>query len=109
MVTKINEFRLMLESATKLKKYIGQCDNLRKQCHDNEQMWHDMMANKVKISFEKFIKNVDMTPILDKGETPMSYIDYSMKSDPDTAVYLSKWGEDEAMFLQTAGFEFIFV
>ena len=95
---------------TKLKKqYIGQCDLLRHKCVENEGYWHEMMKNKYRISFKEFISSVDMARMLDDDETPSDYIKDALKQDISTAAYISNWGDKECMFLQTAGFEFIFV
>ena len=67
-----------------------------------------MMKNKRPISTKVFLKNVDMTPMLDEDETPLEYIEYSKLSDKSTQTYKSTWGS-KVMFLQTAEFEFIFV
>ena len=92
-----------------LKQYLGQCDRLRMINSDNEEYWHQMMANKRKIPFKTFINSVDMSAILEDDETPEQYLKDSLRSDPETATYVSNWGGKPAMFLQTAGFEFIFV
>lgn len=107
MITTINEFRLITEN--KLKQYIGQCDTLRRESTCNEEYWHDMMKNKVKISFDDFIKNVNFDKLLDNGESIKDYIDNAIKTDADTAAYTSNWGDKDCIFLQTAGFEFIFI
>lgn len=92
------------------KQYIGQCDLLRRKCTDNEEYWQAMMKNRKKISFEDFLASVDMRPMLDdEDEDPIQYIKDSIRQDPETAAYSSVWGNKPAMFLQVAGFEFIFV
>lgn len=91
------------------KKYLGQCDELRKLSPKNEQFWEDMMTQRHKITLTKFMQFVDMTPLLDSDETPQEYILECKMSDPDTNAYVSKWGNRDCMFLQTAGFEFIFI
>jgi len=91
------------------KKYIGQCDALRRNCDVNENLWHQMMENKKEISIDEFIENVDFSSLIDEDETVESFILDAKKSDPTTAAYISNWGEQECMFFQTAGFEFIFV
>jgi hypothetical protein len=91
------------------KRFIGMCDKLRMDCEQNEEHWHEMMANKREIPTEFFIDSVDMTPILDEDETPEEFIEYNKMSDDTSAAYVSNWGDKEAMFFQTAGFEYIFV
>lgn len=101
--------KLLREALLGKKQYIGQCDTLRRTCDQNEAFWHEMMKNKQKISFKTFLKNVDFQKLLDDGETAESYIKDALRTDSETAAYVSNWGDKEAMFLQTAGFEFIFV
>lgn len=105
---KFNETYIKLSESLEKKKYIGQCDKLRKN-PDNEIKWQNMMKDKKEISFAQFISSVDFTPLLDEGETAEEYIDFDVRSDSSTKAYVSHWGDDEAMFLQTAGFEFIFI
>jgi len=101
--------KALLKESLNKKRYIGQCDMLRRKSDENEQYWDIMMKNRKKISFNTFISNVDMSEMLDSDENPKTYIQDSLKTDPETATYVSSWGNKEAMFLQTAGFEFIFV
>lgn len=89
--------------------YIGQCDQLRRGNADNEAKWHAMMERRAEVTFPSFVRNVDMSPLLDEGDTPESYIALASLSDPSTAAYRSWWGTQRCWFLQTAGFEFIFV
>lgn len=100
---------LLKEGLAIKKQYIGQCDLLRRKCDSNEEYWHDMMKNKKRIFFSDFINKVDMQQMLDEDETPEQYIKDAVRSDFETAAYVSNWGNKECMFLQTAGFEFIFV
>ncbi len=106
----MNIIKIINEEIRKsIKQYIGQCNVLRGKCTDNEKYWQDMVKNKRPIPFNVFIKNVDIYAILDEGETPQTYIKELLISDPSTKSYISTWGNDEAMFLETHGFEFIFV
>ena len=93
----------------KKKKYIGKCDELRRQSLEYEGYWQTVVANKKEIPFRKFIKEVDMSPILDEGETPEEFISDCLISDSETMTYVSIWNNQEAFFLETCGFEFIFV
>lgn len=68
-----------------------------------------MMKDKKEISFSKFIKSTNGDNFLDTDETMMSYISDSKRADDTTQTYISHWGSDECMFLQSCGFEFIFV
>jgi hypothetical protein len=101
--------KLLREGLGYKKQYLGQCDLLRHKCTNNEEHWHEMMANKKQIPFKTFIKNVEMQSMLDDDENPIDYIKDALREDSETATYLSNWGDKECMFLQTAGFEFIFV
>ena len=90
------------------KKFFGVCDKVRALSDENEQRWHIMMDNRKPIKFNTFIHNVDMSKMLDDDETPEQYIKDAKRSDPETKTYISNWGNEQVMFLQTAGFEFIF-
>ena len=93
------DFQKWLESFT----YAGQCDRLRKCGH--EQEWQALVQNAVPVSREEFVSNCDLTPLLDDGEAVEEYLD----KYTDAKFYKSKWGNKEAYFLGTRGFEFIFV
>ena len=112
MITTINEYRIFLESvetATLLKQYIGQCNILRHDSTCNEEFWHEMIANKVEIPIEEFVNSVDGSKITDDDETLLEYIEHATLVDDKTKTYISNWGDNEAMFLQSSGFEFIFI
>lgn len=104
-----SQYTNLIEEILKKKQYIGQCDNLRRACEENEKYWHSMMKNKKKIPINIFINNVNMSPILDDDETPKQFIINSIRQDSESAAYESNWGDKHCMFFQTAGFEFIFV
>ena len=89
--------------------YLGQCDKLRMQSKENEQNWQSMMQHKRKISLSKFKSAVDTKVLLDPGESIDSYLKDRLREDPSTAAYESTWGSNKAVFLQTAGFEFIWI
>jgi len=98
------------ESVTKYPlQYLGQCDLLRHKSEENEEKWHKMMADKQQISFDDFVKSVDYNAILDEDEDIKTYLEDAVRADDSTAAYKSMWGDKETIFLQTAGFEFIFV
>lgn len=99
----------LLKEGLNKKRYIGQCDILRRKSKENEQYWEEMMKNRKKIPFKTFLSNVEISAILDDDENPKKYLRDSINTDSKTAAYLSNWGPSEAMFLQSAGFEFIFV
>ena len=100
----------LVENKSNKKQYLGQCDLLRRKCTDNEKYWQDMMKNRKKISFDKFLKGVDMTDMFDdENDDPIQYIKDCIREDSETAAYSSNWGDKPAMFLQVSGFEFIFI
>lgn len=68
-----------------------------------------MMLYKKIISHTDFIKNIDTSKFLDRGENMKDYIKSALLEDDETKTYISHWGDKECMFLQTCGFEFIFV
>jgi hypothetical protein len=89
--------------------YLGQCDTVRRRGPEEEANWQRMMQLAKPISVEVLLQQVDVTPILDDDETPEDFIRYSKRADPDTAAFASYWGNRRCWFLQTAGFEFIFL
>jgi len=105
----IEDLNSLDESKSNKKQYLGQCDLLRHASPKNEDNWHQMMSNKRKISFKSFIDSVDMTKMLDDDENPVDYIKDALRQDSSSAAYVSNWGDEECMFFQTAGFEFIFI
>lgn len=68
-----------------------------------------MMANAEPIAESTFLRYVDLSPLLDEGETARSWLRDAKRSDPSTGTYRSWWGNKRAWFVQTAGFEFIWV
>lgn len=90
-------------------KYIGQCDKLRMKNDTNEQYWQLMMKNKKKISIKKFLFMANLSSLLDDDETPEEWITDGFRSDPTAGTYISKWGNKQCVFVQIAGFEFIFI
>lgn len=105
--------QLDAEIATALKakttEYLGQCDLLRRKGLLNEAKWQEMMAKKQPISFKAFTSHVDMSPMLDEDDTPKNWLAEHLRSDPTTKAYRSWWGDVRCWFIQTAGFEFIFL
>jgi hypothetical protein len=89
-------------------RYLGQCDVLRRNSFANERRWQKMMERKKKVSFSAFLKLTDLAPLLDDGETPRRYLDHLRRKDSATGVYESFWGDKPCLFLQSAGFEFVF-
>lgn len=84
--------------------YLGQCDRLRETA-EGDSKWQAMMAEKKPISMREFEEACDVAILLDEGETLKQFV----KGDPDAGFYSSHWGSQRCMFVQTAGFEFIFV
>ena len=93
-------------------KYLGQCDRVRRISASNEEKWHQMMGCAEKVPTKTFLDHVDFSPLLEEDEpehTADRYIADAKREDPTTGTYRSWWGDKRAWFLQTAGFEFIFV
>lgn len=88
-------------------RYIGRCDSVRRR--GQEAAWQRMMRHARAVSFLEFLRKVDMTPLVDPDENAESYLYDATRADPFTQVYKSKWIDKRCYFLQTAGFEFIFV
>ena len=80
--------------------FMGTCDRVRRT-PKGEDFWQCMMSNKKKISEREFLKNVDLSDMLDPDETWEEW----KGSQADVIKY---YKSDDVYFLQTAGFEFIF-
>jgi hypothetical protein len=87
------------------------CDKFRSKYKNGEKLWHEMMENKIQtnISLEAFVNKCNMDRFLDEDETFVEYIEYQKNSDPDFGIYESKMMNEDCMFFQVAGFEYIFV
>ena len=107
----VNSIKLIGNStnSSNKKKYIGQCDTLRRKCDENEKYWQNMMNKKKSVYLREFLNKVDMSALLDDDETTVQYFKDIRKQDPETIIYKSYWGNEECYFIQTSGFEFIFV
>lgn len=101
-------FENFVNSLSPKKRYLGQCDRLRKDSC-GEENWQNMMSNAIPVSDNEFINSVDMSPILDEDETSADLISSYHQQDPDASAYKSIWGDRPCLFYQVAGFEFIFV
>lgn len=99
--------RLIAKPITK--HYLGQCDRLRMMSDENEQKWQEMMRDKTRISSTKFIKNTSGEIFLDDDISMKEYINHLYLTDPSTKIYMSYWGHRECSFIQTCGYEYIFV
>jgi len=92
--------------------YLGQCDELRRQCFPSsmagtsrgEDLWQRMMLLRQSISLEEFEDACDISDLLDEDET----LEQFLADDPKSGAYLSYWGNQKCMFIQSSGFEFIF-
>jgi len=91
------------------RKYVGQCDRVRRQSASNEEKWQAMMSCAEPVSATTFLENVDIGDLLEDDETAKQWIADAVRSDSSTGFYRSWWGNDRAWFIQTAGFEFIFL
>lgn len=80
-------------------KFRGACDRIR-QTEEGETFWQNMMKNKKAVSEQEFLKNVDVSDILDEDET---WDEYKLTS-PNIKFYKS--GKN-TYFFQASGFEFI--
>lgn len=67
-------------------------------------MWQRMIELSEPVSVESFLRHVDISTLLDEGETARQYI-----REQSAKPYRSWWGDQRCFFLAIAGFEFIFV
>lgn len=87
-------------------RYVGQCDRTRRLGAREEALWQQMIALARQISRAEFARNVDLSPLLDEDETPESFLS---DLDRTSTFYESVWGDRRCWFIDTHGFEFIFV
>lgn len=92
-----------------MSRYVGQCDLVRRKGASNEAKWHAMMGCATPSTFAALLRAVDISPLLDEDETPREFLAELRRADPDAGVFRSFWGDAPCWFLQTAGFEYIFV
>lgn len=83
--------------------FLGPCDRLRMA--GNETKWQEMMHHKTPISAEEFGQACALKTLLEDDETLWDFV----AGDPDSGFYTSIWGGQPCMFIQTHGFEFIFI
>lgn len=88
--------------------YLGQCDSLRHGSPANDLCWRQMMAVARPISFERFTSQADLSALLDEGESSRTWLADLRRADESAQAFASRWGDRPAVFLQTAGFEFVF-
>ena len=99
--------RVYEHSKDKIFSYLGQCDKLRKKGETYERAWHKMIKEKEQV--KNSIVHIDFSALLDDGETFEEYFSNALREDTSTALYKSVWGFSECYFIQTCGFEFIFI
>jgi ketol-acid reductoisomerase len=92
-----------------MSRYVGQCNIVRSKSASNEAKWHAMIACEQAVSVKTFLAHVDISALLDEGETAEEWIADQIAQDPSTGFFRSRWGTEPAWFISTAGFEFIFV
>lgn len=84
-------------------KYVIQCDKLRYN-NKGEQLWQNMMKNKKSMYQHNFVNYVDVKSLLGKQTLYEFLFD-----DDSSSFYSSKLGSVKCYFIQTKGFEFIFI
>ena len=89
--------------------YAGQCDLVRRKSASNEDRWQAMMGCAQPVAMATFLREVDISPLLDEDESPRQFIADAKRADPSTTAYRSYWGPTSCWFLQTAGYEYIFL
>ena len=87
--------------------YLGQCDKLRKQGHIFERNWQNMM--KQKEVFKGILTTCDFSGFLDDDETIETWFENELRQDSSAKLYKSVWGFTVCYFIQSCGFEFIFI
>lgn len=65
-----------------------------------------MMELAKPVSIGAFLRNVDISPLLDDDETPRQFLS---GAGSDVAAFRSYWGDERCWFVTIAGFDFIFV
>ena len=88
--------------------YFGQCDKLRKKGASYERAWKTMIKEKQQVK-NTILNNVDFSGFLDEDETIIIWFEEALREDTSTALYKSTWGFTDCYFIQTCGFEFIFI
>lgn len=83
--------------------YFGQCDYLRRAGY--EYHWQQMMSHRVPITMEQFESEVDLSVLLEENESLLDFI----AGDSTSQFFESVWGHRKCMFIQTHGFEFVFI
>lgn len=89
-------------------RFVAQCDRFRSQ-PGGEEKWQEMMKNRQEVTQQEFINNCDISPLLDDGESEQQYIAYTLGADSGTLFSRSTIESKPVYFLQTRGFEYIFM
>lgn len=89
-------------------EYYGICNVLRNSS-TREIFFQEMLKEKKQVSIKNFKANVNLKPFIEEGESIDSYIQDRFKEDPNTKFYKSKWNTSTCYFIQTCGFEYIFI
>jgi len=95
----------IIKTANKPFRYIGQCDRLRLDNPLNESNWQIMVDNHTKVTLEEFMSQCNWEELIDEGETNLN----TFMDNPEAYVAKSIWSDKECYYLQSRGFEFIFV
>lgn len=85
--------------------YLEQCDRFRLFYEGGEHAWERMMKFRIPVEREVFMEIVDVSTFLDDSDE----VAYYEMQDPDTKFFVSILGEHLCVFVQSCGFEFIFV
>jgi hypothetical protein len=97
-----DSFRALLETAM----YLGWCRPVREREPNGEQLWHQMMKKKRRISMDAFLRIVSA----EKFEEDSKYtLDELCGQDHTAAPYRSVWGDKPCVFFASSGFEFIWI
>jgi len=84
--------------------YIGTCQAVRERYGEGEALWEAMMDSRELIDWREFGASCETSAILADGETLEAFA----FDNPDANCYRSDWHGGAVMFIQRAGFEFIF-
>lgn len=90
-------------------RFVGTCDRVRRRGDEQDQLWHEMVRHARKITPQQFLAKVDMSKVLDEDESPEGWLGDIMRSDPSATAYESVWGDRLCWFIESDGFEFIFI
>lgn len=88
-------------------EYFNQCDKWRIEHEHGESNWQQMMANRVTMTGEQFGKVVDYDTFFDPDDSEDNIENYMME-DENSNFYRSKINNENVIFFQVSGFEFIF-